>query len=189
MKALTQIALALAVLIAVAGGIVVVIRQMPANDGAVQIVLPAATPAPEIALKVYVSGVVRNPGVYVLGEGDRLDDAIEASGGPTEEADLAAINLASRLKDEDHWHIPEVEDEVSAPTSVHQTAGASGKIDINSAQVDALTSLPGIGEVKAQAIVRYREKNGAFSSVDELADVDGIGPVTLNGLRDLVEVR
>ena len=110
------------------------------------------------------------------------------------------------MKDEDYWHIPELSDasetseaapRATATGGLHpaaQTARDSHTqpapmLDINSAQVDALKSLPGIGEVKAHAIVSYREQNGDFESVDDLSGVPGIGPATLDAVRHLVEAR
>ena len=135
-------------------------------------------------------------------EGARLADAIDAAGGGTDRADMQAVNLALRVKDEDYWHIPELPDP-AVTSGTTPSAGASGtantapdphslpgtKVDINSAQVDALMSLPGIGEVRAHAIVRHREQNGDYASVDDLLGVPGIGPATLDALRDLVEAR
>ena len=189
MKAASQITLMVAIVIAVAGGVVFLIRLAPSNGGAIQIVLPADTPTPSVTFKVYVSGAVRNPDVYAFDEGDRLKDAIEAAGGFTEDANRDAMNLSARLKDEDHWRIPRLGEEVSQQTSAVQGASPSGKININSADIETLKRLPGIGDVKAQTIVSYREKNGPFSSVEELLDVRGIGPATLDGFRDMIEAR
>ena len=188
MKAASQITLVLATLIAVVGGVVFLIRLAPSNDG-VQLILPADTPTPSVTFKVYVSGAVRNPDVYAFDEGDRLKDAIEAAGGFTEDANRDAMNLSARLKDEDHWRIPRLGEEISQETSSVQGANLSGKININSADIETLKRLPGIGDVKAQTIISYREANGPFSSVEELIDVRGIGPATLDAFRDMIEVR
>ena len=183
-KLLSQMVLIAAMLAAVAGAVFLLIRGV-SPGGAFEVVLPTAVPAAE--LKVYVSGAIRNPGVYAAEEGDRLDQLIEAAGGPNEDADLAVVNLAVRVKDEDHWYIPRVGEAPQA--SVAQATRPSGKIDLNSATLDELESLPGIGEVKAQAIIRYREANGPFPSVEDLLDVRGIGPATLEAIRDLVDAR
>ena len=103
------------------------------------------------------------------------------------DADLEAINLAALLRDEDHWHIPRIGE---APKVT--TAGAAnplGKIDVNSATALQLEELPKIGEAKARSIIRYREINGPFASVDELLAVEDIGPATLDAIRDLVDTR
>ncbi len=191
MRAVTYSAATLAML-AIAAGVLFIVFSSGSSNGGVEIVLPSNTPAPVVELKVYVSGAVRTPGVYSVSEGDRLDEAIEAAGGATEAADLSAVNLAIRVKDQDHWHIPSVGEALpQAFTSQDSSGGssASGKIDINTADTSVFETLPGIGEVKAGAIVRYRESNGAFTEVEQLLDVSGIGPATFDAIRDLVEVR
>ena len=195
MKTASQIVLALAAVLALAGGVFLAVRSLPRDDQPVRIVLPDDTAAAEV--KVYVTGAVNAPGVYTLFEGARLADAVEAAGGGTDSADMQAVNLALRVKDEDYWHIPELrqsavtsEDVSSAVQSAPDLhSSPAGKLDINSAQVDALMSLPGIGEVRAHAIVRHREQNGDYASVDDLLGVPGIGPATLAAVRDLVEAR
>lgn len=188
MKAASQIALVLAIVIGVVGGTYYLVQVSPSNDG-VQVILPADTPTPSFSLKVYVSGAVRNPSVYALDEGDRLEDAIRAAGGPTEDADLEAVNLSARLKDEDHWRIPRLGEEVSQQTSTAQGASPSSKININSADAETLVTLTGIGDTKAKAIIAYREANGPFSSIEELVNVKGIAALTLDVFRDLIEAR
>ena len=164
-KLVSQALLILATLAMLIGGVVLLLRD--SSSGGVEIVLPMATVAATVEVEVYISGAVRRPGVYGVNDGDRLVQVIEAAGGSTEDADLTAVNLAARVKDEDHWHIPRV-GEVLPPASA-QRAGQAGKIDINSATAEQLEGLPGIGEVKAQAIIRYRDSNGPFPSVDGLA--------------------
>ena len=190
MKLVSQIVLIASTLAAIAGGVFLLVRDS-SSDGAVEIVLRTATAVsqqPELStLKVYVSGAVRNPGVYTVSDGDRLDSVIEAAGGATDEADLSLINLALRVKDEDHWHIPKQGEPLPAVSS--RGSGGSEKIDVNVADAPLLESLPGIGEVKARANVSYREANGPFSRVEDLLDVRGIGAATLEAIRDLVEVR
>ena len=201
MKTASQIVLALAVVLALAGGVFLALRSLPRDNPPVKIVLPEQEPA-AAEVKVYVTGAVNAPGVYTLFEGARLADAIEAAGGGTDRADVQAVNLALRVKDEDYWHIPEIRRSAATSEDVSsvgvspaaQSAPAphsspAGKLDINSAQVDALMSLPGIGEVRAHAIVRHREQNGDYASVDDLLGVPGIGPATLEAVRDLVEAR
>ena len=153
-----------------------------------------ATAEPTTELRVYITGEVNNPGVYAVCEGDRLADVVTAAGGATDAADLTKVNLAIRVSDEQQYHIPKKGEVESRPPFVPQgtptpDADASGKIDLNSAIAKLLETLPGIGEVKAQSIIRYRESNGSFSKVDDLLAVPGIGTATLEAIRDLVEVR
>ena len=116
-----------------------------------------------------------------------LARVVEAAGGATEDADLGAVNLAARVADEDHWHIPRLGE--TAPAETPPAGALAGKVHINSADADELASLPGIGPVRAEAIMRYREATGPFSSAEDLLAVTGIGPVTLEAIRDLIEVR
>ena len=183
--------LAAAILGSVAGGAYLLVRTSDSRGG-IEIVLPTATAVAPPDIKVYVTGAVRAPGVYDVAENSRLVDALDAAGGATDDADLAAVNLASRVSDEQHFHVPTAGETVQdAPVRPSPSAGgaASGKIDLNSAGVEALTSLPNIGDVRAKAIVSYREAKGPFPDVDALLDVTGIGPATLEAIRDLVEAR
>lgn len=166
--------------------VVLVVREL-GSGGAIEIARPTATAEPVVELKVYVTGAVRAPGVYALQQDSRLDEAIEAAGGAIDDADLTAVNLAARVTDEQHWHIPRVGEAARPPPT--EAAVSSGKLDLNSASVSLLKSLPNIGDVKAQAIVSYRDANGPFASVDALLEVNGIGPATLEAVRDLVVVR
>jgi competence protein ComEA len=159
--------------------------------------LPAQVP-PD--LRVYISGAVQTPGVYSLQAGDRLVDALEAAGGPTAEADLTAVNLARRAQDEEHYYIPRVGETPLPIATVTEGLGAvqstiapgagdgKGLIDLNTASADALATLPGIGPVKAQAIIAYREQNGRFQSIDQITEVSGIGPATYEKIRGLVTI-
>lgn len=169
-------------------GAVVVLRAVqetpsvvvPAAAGATVGAAPAE--APEVV--VHVVGQVLQPGLVHLPAGARLADAIDAAGGAGPEADLAAINLARVLTDGEQVVVPR-------PGEQPQSAGAAGAdpaIDLNTAATADLDTLPGIGPVLAQRIVDWRTEHGAFTAVDELAEVRGIGSSLLEGLRDLVRV-
>ena len=172
--------LVLALAVAVVAGVAVLLVRL-GNTGGVEVLLPTATPPPE--LKVYVSGAVARPDVYTLAPGDRVEDALAFAGGVLDGADLSLLNLAQRVRDEDHIYVPRQGE--AFPTS---TPNADGRIDINSATVSELETLPQIGPALARAIVSYREEHGAFASVEELLLVKGIGPATLEKLRDRVAV-
>jgi competence protein ComEA len=175
--------LALAAIAFVAGVVTVLLSDTP--SGAVEIVLP--TSIPPVELKVYLTGSVREPGVYLAAEGDRLAEVIEAAGGATQDAELTAVNLAVRVRDEDHWHVPAVDE---TPSPVDPQRAADGiRVDINSASAEDLEELPEIGEVRAKDIIQYRDENGPFTEVDSLLEVQGIGPGILDTIRDLIEVR
>lgn len=150
-------------------------------------------------LKVYISGAVRSPGVYALQPGNRLAEALDAAGGATAGADLAAVNLALRVQDEGYYYIPVVGETPPAAASPLEGAGQGassapsssqgagrGLLDLNTATLEDLGALPGIGPVRAQAIIDHRDRNGPFISVTGIIDVAGIGMVTYEKIQDLV---
>ncbi|WP_286929624.1 MULTISPECIES: helix-hairpin-helix domain-containing protein [Aeromicrobium] len=138
-------------------------------------------------LVVDVAGRVRRPGIVTLPPGSRVHEAIEAAGGTRGKVDTASLNLARVLTDGEQVV-------VGAPAAA-PAGGASGPagpadavVNLNSADLVALDSLPGVGPVTAESIVAWREENGPFRSVDDLLDVKGIGEATLADLRDRVSV-
>ena len=172
-----------------AAGVVAILLRDP-SPGAVEIVLPTSTPPSDV--RVYVTGAVNEPGVHLVEEGARLADAVEAAGGAAPDADLVAVNLAMRVADEDHWHIPRIGEAGPPSTTVSGSAdspGGSDKVDVNSASAEELETLPQIGEVRARDIVAHRDANGPFKTIEDLIEVSGIGPRTLDTIRDLIEVR
>jgi len=183
----------LAVLSAVAIAGVVLLANRLSTAGAIEIATPepARTAVPR-TWAAYITGAVATPGVYEITPGDRLTSLVQAAGGATADAALESVNLAVILSDQDHWHIPRVGEtpvpKVSQSTGSPQAAaGVAARININTATVIDLMALPGIGEVKAHAIVVYREANGPFKTVDDLLKVSGIGRATLDAIRELVE--
>lgn len=139
------------------------------------------------ALVVHVSGEVNNPGVFWLYEGDRVWHAILAAGGLTEYADQNAVNLARRLRDEDHIVVFAVGDNMPA-TGLGVSVMSDGRVNINTATSEELQTLSGIGPVTAGNIVRHREARGRFESIDEIMNVSGIGPATFENIRDNIRV-
>ena len=137
---------------------------------------------------VDVAGRVRHPGIVTLPAGSRVADAIEAAGGARPGVDLAGLNLARVLVDGEQILVGVAPVAAPVPTDPSATAPAAGVVNINTADLALLETLPGIGPVTAQAILDWRAENGAFTSVDELIEVDGIGEVTLEEIRDLVTV-
>jgi competence protein ComEA len=148
---------------------------------------PPASPAAPVI--VDVAGWVRTPGVYEFSSGDRIVDAIARAGGARRGADLAALNLAAPLVDGTQILVPREGEAPPAGVGAVATGGAAGGlVNINTASATELEALPGIGEVLAATIVAYRDEHGPFASVDQLEDVSGIGPSTLEELRDLVTI-
>jgi competence protein ComEA len=146
---------------------------------------PPPTAAP---LTVYVSGQVNDPGLYSLPEGSRVNDAIQAAGDFTEDADLIAINLAALLEDGQQIYVPGLRASISTGSSDQSTRSISGLIDVNTATVEQLDSLPGIGPAIAQDIVDYRASNGPFISIESVMLVKGIGQAKFDGIKDLITV-
>jgi competence protein ComEA len=147
-----------------------------------------AAPAP--SLVVHVVGAVRRPGLYRLKDGSRIDDAVRRAGGATRRADLSLVNLAAPVSDGSQVVVPRRAPPVSSDSAAASSGGepdpAAGPVHLNTANVDQLDELPGVGPVTAQKIVDYREQHGAFSSVDDLDAIPGIGPSRLEQLRELV---
>jgi len=130
---------------------------------------------------IYVSGEVNNPGIVTIESDKRLYDAVEKLGGVTENADLNRINLAIKLNDEEHYIIPKIGEEniISQDISVNNIDTIkneqTSKININTATIEELDNLPGVGEATANKILNYREENGMFKSIEEVKNVNGIG--------------
>ncbi len=164
----------------------------PADPIVISTPLPTSTPAPSptpAPIRVYVSGAVQTPAVCELPYGSIVQDAIDAVGGPAPHADLACINLAQRLKDQQHVHVPR-EGEADPPPVVSGgvSSGEEPLVNINTATAMELETLPGVGEVTAQRIIEYREANGPFETIEEIQDVSGIGPKTLKGIEEIITV-
>ncbi len=150
--------------------------------------LPAPTKTPML---VNVVGAVPRPGLYELPEGSRVHDAVDAAGGLLADADTSNINLAAPLEDGELLAIPFVGGgDASLPSSqsgiATQEPVASDLININTATVEELDNLPGIGPTTAQKIIDYRTENGPFQRIEDLLNVSGIGPSTFELLKDLI---
>jgi competence protein ComEA len=150
---------------------------------------PGATSSPSVVILIDVAGWVREPGVYEFADGARVIDAIEAAGGARPGALLESLNLAAPLVDGTQILVPkegEVPVPATAPGGVPSAPGTL--VNVNTGSAEELETLPGIGEVIAQAIIDHRTENGPFITVDQLLDVSGIGDATLESIRELVSV-
>ena len=161
--------------VAAVSGVLALLLQPDTNPG-IEVSLPTPTPTPE--LKVYVSGAVAQPGVYSFREGDRLQEAVHSAGGLLPDADASAVNMAALLEDEQHYHLPlageskdDKEISTAAPASSNPlstaenlsptpdlaTPSPDNPVNLNAASQARLQMLPGIGEVRAEAIIQFRE--------------------------------
>lgn len=166
-----------------------------------------AAPPPQLRVEragggkvtIHVAGAVRRPGVYRLREGARATDAIDEAGGARPRADLGALNLAAKLEDGRQVLVPERAPRGTAAATAG--AGSSGSaslsgaatppappVNLNVAGLDELDQLDGVGPVTARKIIEYREAHGGFGSVEELSQVPGIGEKRMSALRDRVQV-
>lgn len=168
-----------ALLLVVALGILLL---RPSQQEPIQVILPAASAA-TAELKVYVSGAVQSPAVYVLGSEDRVEDALRAAGGPADGADLDRINLASKLRDGDHLLVPR-----RGETLPPNTAGAP-KLNLNAATQRELEALPGIGEVRARQVIESRTSEGLFLDSTELLTRQILPLSVYERVKDLVTTR
>ena len=134
---------------------------------------------------VDIKGQVMNPGVYKVEEASRLFQVIGLAGGVTSDADTLAFNLSMKLRDEQVIYIPSINDEYPMITEIIENE-TNGIININTASLELLDTLPGIGPSTAQSIIDYREEYGDFTNVDDLMEVPGIGETTLNEIREFI---
>ncbi len=160
----------------------------PAAGGA-----QSAAPAPD--LMVYVCGAVRTPGVVRLPAGARVDDALALAGGPTAKAELAAVNLAATLADGQQIVVPERGEAAAAAASQGglgaQAVGAAqpgALVNINTAGLEELQTLSGVGPATAQKIIDYRTAHGGFKTIEEIKEVSGIGDARFAGMQDFITV-
>lgn len=144
---------------------------------------------------VHVCGAVQNPGVYKLLPGARLYEALAEAGGVREDGAAEALNQARELIDGERIYVPTSEEvkqgfvgEEAVETGSSASVESGGKVNINTASKDELVTLPGIGETKAESIISYRETNGAFQSVEDLMQVEGIKEGTFNKIKDRITV-
>ncbi len=180
-------AVTLLVLLTIAGRVALDQGQARPDEGT-QSVSFEVEEAPAREVVVHVAGAVSLPGLYRLPEGSRTDDAIAAAGGAKPKAALDLVNLAAPLADGQQIVVPLRGSAEAVAGTDAGVAAPAGKVRLNSATLEQLDELPGIGPVTAQQILDYRDANGAFRSVEELDAVPGIGPARLEQLRPLVDL-
>lgn len=139
---------------------------------------------------VEIKGEVKNPDVYEIEDGSIIRDLINLAGGLTSEANTDGINRAEKLRDNQLIVIPNKSD-ISSGSVINQNASTtnnSSVININTAPLEELKKITGVGDVKAQSIIDYRDKNGGFKSIEELKNIDGIGSKTFEKIKDQVGI-
>ena len=179
---------------ALAVAVVLVLALRHFGGGAAGAAAPSYAPLPARAAKsaaakllvIDVAGDVRRPGLYEVPVGSRVNDAIAAAGGPTRKAQLDAVNLAAPVVDGEQIVVPGSGAGGVAAASSPAGSSPSAPLDLNSATLEQLEALPGIGPVTAQKILDYRQQHGAFHAVSELEGVPGIGPAHMAQLKGLV---
>lgn len=148
-------------------------------------------------ITVYISGEVNKPGIVTLSDGDRLATAVEKVGGTTKKADLNGVNMAVKLQDEMHYIIPKIGDMARSNNSKLETNDntnqneplKTSQININTATIEELDKLPGVGEATANKIVSHRNDNGEFKSIEEIKNVNGIGDKKFEEMKELICVE
>ena len=175
-------------LMIVGGGILLLSSRPEPVEITIHPPVPTATPEPTVTpgpITVYVTGAVEEPETLVtLPHNSRVNDALEAVGGVTDEADMSRVNLAGIVRDGDQIHVPSITSE-SADNPLPTRSGGD-LVYINSATLEELQELPGLGPTLAERIIEYREANGPFFSLDDLNEVSGIGPALLEEIADLI---
>lgn len=164
--------------------------DIAAESSAEEITREAAqeeTPAEPETVCVYICGAVKEPDVYDLPAGSRVCDAVAAAGGMTEAADDRALNLAELLSDGQQI-IVYTREETEGGESAPAAAKDSGKVNLNSATKEQLMTLPGIGEVRAEAILSYREEHGRFTAIEEIREISGIGEKSFEKLKGSITI-
>jgi competence protein ComEA len=175
-------------------------RALGADQGAQpqavkpQLKLRSASASGGAALRVYVVGAVKKPGVYRLPSTARVEDAVSSAGGATAHADLAAINLASKVADGQQVIVPKhgqqagVVGAAAAPGAPGTAMTPGAQIDLNNATTEQLDTLDGVGPATAKKILEYRAQHGPFRSVSDLARIPGIGPKKLAAMKPRLRV-
>lgn len=150
-----------------------------------------------VKIKIHIAGEVKNSGIYELEEGARISDSIEKAGGITTDADLSKVNLAYQLSDGQKIIIPSIKNdyegnyiiESSGENILQEENKKDSKININTASVSELITLPGVGSATAEKIINYRNENGSFKSIEDIKNVSGIGESKYNQLSGYIKIK
>jgi competence protein ComEA len=146
-------------------------------------------------ITIFISGEVKEPGVVTIAGNKRLSDAIDKLGGFTSEANLNKINLAMKIEDEKHYIIPKIgEDVENTPKDTEESKSVESKsedskININTANIQELDALPGVGEATANKIISYRDEKGKFNNIEEIKNVNGIGDKKYEDIKEMININ
>jgi competence protein ComEA len=195
-KGLQQITLGIFIGLLLAG--LILIFVLPQRGSAIVLITktPNLTPIPTATLsliRVHLTGAINAPGMLSLPKGANLADAIEKAGGLIDGYDSNLLNLAEVLQDGSRIHIPNIAEQESGFNNPQRSQPLLNieeplLVNINTADLDTLVLLPGIGPSKAQAIIQYREQNGLFMRIEDIQKVKGIGPSTFDSIKDLITI-
>jgi len=195
-KGWQQITLGIFIGLLLAG--LILIFVLPQRGSAIVLITktPNLTPIPTATLsliRVHLTGAINAPGMLSLPKGANLADAIEKAGGLIDGYDSNLLNLAEVLQDGSRIHIPNIAEQESGFNNPQRSQPLLNieeplLVNINTADLDTLVLLPGIGPSKAQAIIQYREQNGLFMRIEDIQKVKGIGPSTFDSIKDLITI-
>ena len=139
-------------------------------------------------IKIHILGEVNYNGILELEEGSRIFDAIEMAGGLTQMADVSKINLAYVLEDGEKLYIPSINDEKDVEYLLSEN-GVGAKVNINTAKLEELQNIPGVGPSIAQAIIDYRKENGKFKNIEDIKNVSGVGESKYKNMESYIKVK
>lgn len=185
------IAVAVAVCVVATGIVYIVSRKdtkatvFEENTTEIEVTSPVVTDSEEEWVFVYVCGQVNNPGIVELRKGARIFEAIEGAGGITENGNPDAINQAKQVEDGQMIYVPMIGEDYTTEGVVEQ---GDKLVNINTAGVSDLTTLPGIGESRANDIISYRDSNGGFHKIEDIMNVPGIKEAAFSRIKDYIKV-
>ncbi|MFV0504639.1 MAG: helix-hairpin-helix domain-containing protein [Lachnospirales bacterium] len=147
-----------------------------------------------VYIQAYITGEVKNPGVYTIRENSRVNDLVILAGGFTSEANENGINLAQYVEDAEHVYVPSINEKVpeqnkDTTTLESKSENETGKININTATLRELTTLVGIGDAIGNNIINYRNENGGFNDIEEVKNVNRIGDKVFENIKDFITVQ
>ncbi|NLS87411.1 ComEA family DNA-binding protein [Bacillus subtilis] len=168
-------------------------QAVPTETVNTEVKQEAGKDEPSEAIVIDIKGAVQHPGVYEMRTGDRVSQAIEKAGGTNEQADEAQVNLAEILQDGTVVYIPKKGEETAgqqgAGGAVQSGGGKEELVNINTATLEELQGISGVGPSKAEAIIAYREENGRFQTIEDITKVSGIGEKSFEKIKSSISVK